>query len=406
MLALALSAVPASAQADAVVDLRNGLRAMVAAGELPNARVLIARRGRVVADVTLGERHIATHAPLADDAVFRLYSMSKPITSVAALMLVEDGRLSLDDPVAQYLPAFAATRVYTRGDGEAMTTVAPARAMTVRDLLTHASGLTYQFVGDGPVQRWYRRHGAMRDTAIGRQPDDAAPAHDIDTLVARLAEAPLLHQPGARFSYGYSTTVLGKIVEQVAGEPLETFLKRRIFDPLEMHDTGFVVTDAQLPRFVTLYRSGAGGLTPVETAAVSEYRDPARLRDGGGALAGTARDYLHFAQMLADGGTWRGRRLLRAETVAAMFRPTLPTGGTGLEDTWFGLGLALGEARSEAAGGLPAGAGSWSGSANSYFVVDRAQGVAAVLMTNVLLPRDRTEKLRRLVNRAIVALRR
>lgn len=365
---------------------------MVDARVIPHARLLVARRGCVVADVATGVRR---------DAVFRLYSMSKPITTVAALMLAEDGRLSLDDPVATYLPAFAATRVHAGGADDA--TVPQARAMTVRDLVTHTSGLTYPFMGNGPVQRWYRRHGTMRDGLVGRAPGDAASAPDLDSLVARLAQAPLLHQPGARFSYGYSTTVLGKVIEVAAGVPLEGFLRRRILTPLDMPDTGFVVDHARLARFVPLYRATGSGMTRAETAAASEYRDPSRLRDGGGALVGTARDYLHFAQMLANGGTWGGRRLLRATTVTETFRPTLRTGGTGLEDTWFGLGLALGDARTQAIGGLPAGAGSWSGSGNTYFVVDPARGTVAVLMTSILMSGPRTEAVRRLVNRAVVA---
>ena len=378
---------------------------MVDAGQLPNAQVMISRRGKLVVDFRLGYLDVEDRSTLPKDAVFRLYSMTKPITSVAVMMLVEEKRLSLDDAVSRYLPEFADVRVYASGGLDDMVTVPAARPVTVRDLMTHSSGLTYQFMGDRPVQRYYRRHGAMRDPAVGLLPGDAVPAVDLDELVARLGKAPLLHQPGARFSYGYSTTMLGALVARASGMSLDAFLRNRILDPLDMRDTGFVVPDAQLPRFVTLYRSSGAGEVPIERADVSEYRDAARLRDGGGALAGTARDYLHFAEMIANGGSWHGRRLLSRETVALMVQPLLPTGGTGLEDTQFGLGFAIGDARSEAIGGLPAGAVSWSGSGNTYFVADTRRGIAALVMTNILMAGERTDALRKALNQAVVRLR-
>lgn len=378
---------------------------MVEADQLPNAQVMISRRGKLLVDFRLGHLDVEDRAPLPKDAVFRLYSMTKPITSVAAMILIQEKRLSLDDPVSRYLPEFADLRVYASGGLDDMVTVPAVRPVTIRDLLTHSSGLTYQFMGDGPVQRYYRRHGAMRDTAVGRQPGDAPPATDLDELVIRLGKAPLLHQPGARFSYGYSTTVLGVLVARASGISLDALLKTRVFNPLEMRDTGFVVPDAQLPRFVTLYRATSAGEVPIERADVSEYRDPSRLRDGGGALAGTARDYLHFCEMIANGGNWHGRRLLSRETLGAMIRPFLPTGGTGLEDTQFGLGFAIGDAHSEAMGGLPLGAVSWGGSGNTYFVADPKSGIAALVMTNILTSGERTEALRKALNAAVLRLR-
>jgi CubicO group peptidase (beta-lactamase class C family) len=400
---ISAAAAPATEQVETA--LRASLAEMVDAGQLPNAQVMISRNGKLLVDFRLGHLDVEDRVPLPQDAVFRLYSMTKPVTSVAAMMLVDDGRLSLDDPVSRFLPEFADMRVYASGGLDDMRTVPVARPVTVRDLLTHSSGLTYQFMGNGPVPQYYRRHGAMRDTAVGRQPGDAAPAADLDELVARLGKAPLLHQPGARFSYGYSTTVLGAVITRAAGMSLDVVLKTRIFDPLDMHDTGFVIPDAQLPRFVTLYRATDTGMAPIERAEASEYRDSARLRDGGGALAGTARDYLRFAEMIANGGRWRGHQLLPRKTVAAMVRPVLPTGGTGLEDTLFGLGLAIGDARSEAMGGLPVGAVSWAGSGNTYFLADPQSGIAALLMTNILMSGERTDKLRKALNTAVLRLR-
>jgi CubicO group peptidase (beta-lactamase class C family) len=406
--ALILSAIPAAAAAateQTEAALRASLAEMVDTGHLPNAQVMISRHGKLLVDFRLGHLDLEDRVPLPRGAVFRLYSMTKPVTSVAAMMLVEDGRLSLDDPVSRFLPEFADMRVYASGGLDDLRTVPAARPVTVRDLLTHSSGLTYQFMGNGPVPQYYRRHGAMRDTVVGRQPADAAPAADLDELVARLGKAPLLHQPGTRFSYGYSTTVLGALVAHVSGMSLDAFLKIRILDPLDMRDTGFVVPEAQLPRFVTLYRATVTGMAPVERAETSEYRDAARLRDGGGALAGTAQDYLHFAELIANGGSWHGRRLLSRATIAAMVRPLLPTGGSGLEDTQFGFGLAIGDARSEAMGGLPVGAVSWAGSGNTYFLADPQSGIAALVMTNILMSGERTDELRKALNTAVLRLR-
>lgn len=386
-----------------MAELRNGLAAMIEEGTLPNAQVVIERDGKEIVRFRLGEMDRERATSLPDDAIFRLYSMTKPVTTVAAMMLVEEGRIALDAPVARYLPEFADVRVYYRGDLADIVTVPPVRPMTVRDLLTHSSGLTYNFTGDTPVHRYYRRHGVMRDGGVGQQPGDAPAAGTMDELIARLAKAPLLHQPGERFSYGNSTGVLGVVVERASGIPLDRFFRERIFQPLEMHDTTFVVSDEQLGRLVTNYVATPDGMTVAETAETSEYRNAGRMFDGGGALAGTAEDYLHFAQMLANRGEWRGRRILLAETVDAMFTPRLETGGGAHENVLFGYGLGIGDAASEAIGGLPAGAGGWSGSANTYFLVAPRHGLVALLMTNELIgPEyiDRTVRLRTLLNRA------
>lgn len=392
-------------RASAVAELRDGLAAMIAEGTLPNAQVVIAQGGKDVLRFRLGDLDRESGTPLPEDAIFRLYSMTKPITTVAAMMLVEEGRISLDAPIARYIPEFADMRVYESGDLEHMVTVPAARQITVRDLMTHSSGLTYNFTGNTPVQQYYRKHGVMRGGGVGRQPGDALPATSMDELIARLAAAPLLHQPGERFSYSNSTGVLGVVVERASGMPLDRFFRERIFTPLDMRDTTFVVSDAQLARFVTNYTASKDGMTPIETAEASEYRDPRRMFDGGGALAGTMEDYLHFAQMLANRGEWHGRRLLKAESVDAMFMPLLQTGGQAHENVMFGLGLGIGDAASEAIGGMPSGAGGWSGSGNTYFFADPRRNLVAILMTNELIGgefTERTVRVRTLLDRAAV----
>lgn len=398
----------APAGQDAISRLRDGLSSMIAEGSIPNAQVIIMRNGVDRADFRLGWLDRESGRKLPEDAIFRLYSMTKPITTVAALMLVEEGKLAIDAPVARYLPEFASLRVYKSGGVDDMITVPLVRPITIGDLLTHSSGLTYNFMGNTPVQQYYRKHGILRDGGVGREVGDAPPARTMDELISRLSAAPLLHQPGERFSYGNSTGVLGVVIERVAGMPLDRFLRTRILKPLEMKDTGFVVSDRQLPRLVTNYAATADGMRVAETAKQSEYRNPSRMFDGGGALAGTAEDYLHFAQMLANGGVWKGRRLLSESSVETMFTPRLETGGSTYENVLFGYGLGIGDAASEAIGGLPAGAGGWSGSGNTYFFVDRRHGLVALLMTNELIGSefvDRTIRLRELLDRAAVQIR-
>lgn len=397
------AAIAKGGEAAALADLRSGLADMIAQDLIPNAQVAIVKDGKEVTRFTLGQMDRENGIPLREDAIFRLYSMTKPITSVAAMMLVEEGRLAIEAPVERYIPEFSDLRVYESGGLEDMVTVPANRPITIGDLLTHSSGITYNFMGNTPVHQYYRRNGVMRSGGVGQGPDDAAPAVTMDELIARLAKAPLLHQPGERFSYSNSTGVLGVVVERASGMRLDRFLVERIFAPLGMRDTAFVVDDSRIGRLVNNYSAAAGGMEIIETAEQSEYRDPSRMFDGGGALAGTLDDYLRFAQMLANRGTLDGHQLLRPETVDAMFTPRLATGGAAHEDVLFGYGLGIGDAASEARGGMPAGAGGWSGSANTYFFVQPRHNLVAVLMTNELIGPEFTERtiqLRGLLDRA------
>lgn len=400
-----IAAPPQTAASAAVATLTSELQAAVDDHKLPGATVLIARDGKLLADVTVGWNDIEHKTPLGPDAIFRLYSMSKPITSVAIMILAERGKLRLDDPAEKYLPEFKDMRVYVSGDLDHMVTEPVKRPITIADLLTHTSGITYHFTGNTPVHQYYRKYGVMRDTPVGRMPGDGAPAHSLDELVARIGKAPMLHQPGTEFAYSYSTTMLGAIIERVSGETLDRFLARNIFAPLGMKNTGFFISDAQLPRFTTLYQATPDGLVPTEQPATSDYRDHKRLLDGGGAIAGTAQDYLRFAEMLANGGTLGGHRILSSASVDAMFTPQVTISGMGPETMKFGYGFSLGDAASAASGMQPAGTASWSGSGNTYFFVDRKRHVAAVLMTHVLSGRASPTALARgILNRAAAAL--
>jgi CubicO group peptidase (beta-lactamase class C family) len=394
----------AAAEREAQTQLRARLERLVAEGRIPGATVMIAQNSRTLADVTAGYRDVEARAPLFRDSIFRLYSMSKPITSVAILMLAEQGKLALDDPAEKYLPEWRDMRVYVSGGMADMVTEPVERPITIGDLLTHTSGITYHFTGSTPVHQYYREHGVMRDTPVGRTPEDGPPARNLDELVARLGQAPMLNQPGQEFAYSYSTTVLGAVVERASGERLDRFLERHLFGPLGMDHTGFFVRDPDLPHFTTLYTAGLDGLAVTELPARSDYRDPNRLLDGGGAIAGTADDYLRFAQMLANGGSLDGTRILSEESVAAMLVPRVRIGGPGADTAWFGYGLALGTAQSERDGGLPAGGGSWSGSGNTYFFIDPRRRGVALLMTHFLGGAEVQRDLRGLVDRSYYLL--
>ncbi len=391
--------------ASATEKLKADLSGMVERGELPGAIVRIEQDGRTLADIRVGYQDVASQTALADDALFRLYSMSKPVTSVAIMMLAEQGLLRLDDPASRFLPELAEMRVYESGELDDMKTVAARRPITIADLLSHSSGITYHFAGVTPVHQYYRQNGVMRDTPVGRTPQDGPPARTLDELVARIGKAPLLHQPGDRFAYSYSTTMLGAIAERATGKRLDQALRRMIFDPLAMTDTGFFVEDADLPRLVTNYAALPGGLMPIETPETSEYRDRARLLDGGGALAGTTADYLNFCRMLVDGGVFQGRRLLAEDSVRAMMTPRVAADMPPMSIP-FGYGFALGDAASEAAGLQPAGTASWGGSASTYFFVDPNAKATTLLMTHVLVmpPLETGTNLRKRVNGAALAL--
>ncbi len=394
---------PPSAATRGDSALRADLQALVDTHQLPGATAVIVRNDSVLARETVGWLDAEQQVPLPEDAIFRLYSMSKPITSVAIMMLMEQGKLALDDPAEQYLPEFHDMRVYVSGTVDDMVTEPVRRPITIRDLLTHTSGIVYHFTGNSPVHQYYRKHGVMRDTPVGRLPEDGPPARSLDQLVERIGKAPLLHQPGPPFHYSYSTTVLGAVIQRVTGKTLDQALGEMLFTPLGMTDTGFFISDTQLPRFTTLYTANETGIAPMEAPATSDYRDRTRLLDGGGAIAATANDYLRFARMLADGGTLDGKTYLSAADVDSMFTPRVTIAGLGTQTTPFGYGFALGDSASDATHQLPLGAASWSGSGNTYFYVDPKRHIVALLMTHELTAgatAERTATFRALLNRA------
>ncbi len=404
--ALDMATAVGAPQASQFTSLDADLRCLTEQGKIPGAVVIVAKNGRVIYRKSVGFQDVRTRVPMTEDTIFRLYSMSKPITSVGIMMLVEEGKLALEDPLYRFVPEFKDARVYVSGDVDHIITEPLHRPITVADLLTHTSGLTYHFTGDTPVHRYYRKHGVKRDTPVGSLPTDAPAAATLEELVHRLAQAPLLHQPGQQFDYSYSSTVLGYVIERASGLRLDQFLQQRIFGPLRMAHTGFFVEGGALDRFVTNYLWTGTQLQPIETRDTTDYRDPHRLLDGGGALAGTAGDYLRFAQMLVNGGELEGVRILKPETVALMFQDHLPVSAAGRGmipgvQFQFGYGFAIGNASTARTGSLPPGAVGWDGSGNTFFWVDPGKKRVTVFMTQVIAPKGPPADFKKLIFQAV-----
>jgi CubicO group peptidase (beta-lactamase class C family) len=348
--------------------------------EIPGAVVLLARRGRIGYLRSFGSRDPASGAPMTDDAIFRIASMTKPVTTAAAMILVDEGRLDIDAPVSRYLPAFKDLMVGVEtkdASGNASLALEPAlREMTVRDLMRHTSGLTYGFIGKSLVKD---RYNAANLTDPGQSNAD---------LAAKLARLPLQSQPGTVWQYSMSADVLGRVVEVVSGMELDAFFARRIFAPLRMSDTGFWVGDpAKRARIV-----GA----PVEPStgkpiALPDVTVPS-WQSGGGGLVSTARDYARFCQMLLNGGELDGVRILSRRAVDAMTRDQLPAGIPTLSSripamdvrqevgNGFGLGVMVRTAEGLDAVRGSVGAYTWSGGLGTYFWVDPRQELVGIIL--------------------------
>jgi len=366
----------------------------VAPGKLPGALVQVWRRGEMALNVTLGQADRERQVPLAEDSIFRIYSMTKPITSVAIMMLVEECKIALDDPVSKYIPAWQNLGVFAGGFMEGFQTRAPARPMLVIDLLRHTSGLTYGFQQNSNVDAAYRK------LKIG----ELATEGTLDDMIEKLATLPLEFSPGEAWNYSVATDVLGYLVGKISGMPFDTFLQQRIFAPLGMVDTGFHVPAADAGRFCACYAVGALGskvITPrgpmlQDDPQASPYLRPPSFLSGGGGLVSTAADYMRFARMLLGGGQLDGVRLLSPKTLALMTANHLP-GGVDLprlsrsmfsEATYEGVGFGLGFATTIAPAStlIPGSAGDmfWGGAASTFFWVDPQEDLIGLFLTQLL----------------------
>jgi CubicO group peptidase (beta-lactamase class C family) len=359
----------------------------VGPGKIAGCLCWVARRGALVHRTALGARDLERGRPLGDDTIFRIYSMTKPIASVALMMLFEEGRFALGDPVHRFLPAFRDLGVYVQGRHPAFQTRPPERPMTVHDLLTHQSGLTYGFMQRTNVDAAYRRLG------IG----EAKPGNTLASMVDTLATLPLEFSPGTAWNYSVSTDVVGRLVEVISGQPLDRFLAERLFAPLGMRDTGFAVPAAERERLAACYTRGPGKRLVLED-------DPERSRwagdvthfSGGGGLVSTAHDYLRFCEMLRRGGALDGARILSRKTIALMTTNQLPDNAdlteralghfaeTKYEGQGFGLGFSVVIDRARAATTASVGSYGWGGAASTIFWIDPAEELVVIFLTQLI----------------------
>jgi CubicO group peptidase (beta-lactamase class C family) len=343
----------------------------------------VQRRGAAPQFINVGRPAFDADGAVSEDTLFRIYSMSKPVTGLAAMLLVEDGKLALDQPIADILPDFARMQVLVGPDlGPTRPATGPIR---LRHLLTHTAGLSYAINPEGVLPALYRGLGLTPMGGGGRPAKGAA--QSLEAFAERLATLPLAADPGARMEYSVSLDLLGLVIQRVEGKPFPQVLRERLFDPLGMADTAFHVPPEKLGRLATNYRL-TGGRLEVEDAPVdSAYAQPPGLPSGGSGLVSTARDYIRLNAMLLNDGELEGVRVMAPETVRLACSNLAPLGVLTLLGDGFGAGQRVVLPDNVREGDLPAGAVSWGGAAGTTQWVDRANSFALVLMTQ-FMPQD------------------
>jgi len=361
------------------------LRDDVAQKLIPGAVILVARHGKVALFETIGMLDPQTKAPMASDAIFRIYSMSKPITTVAAMMLFEEGRFTLDDPIAKYLPQFKDVKVGVEhagssGGAPTLELVPAKKPITVQDLMRHTSGLTYGFFGDMLVKTAYV------DAKINT--GDFTNAEFVD----RLAKLPLAFQPGTTWDYSQSTDVLGRLIEVVSGKTLYAFEKERLLDPLGMTDTSFYVADKA--KHARVAEPFADQRVFGREAEFNDPREPRKYESGGGGMVGTASDYAKFAQMLLNRGSAGGKQYLGPRTLAYMTSDHLGNvivpGPYYLPGAGYGFGLGFAVRKEDGISPVQGSAGefNWGGAGGTYFWIDPKEDMVVVFAMQS--PKQRT----------------
>ncbi len=361
---------------DRAPRIRAYLQHVVDTGQMPGFVWLVARHGHVVESGTVGWRDVEGHLPMTPDTIFRLYSMTKIITTVTALTLIEEGKIALNDPISKYLPEFSSMRVFTGGTADAPQTVPAASPITVRELLDQSSGLRYDVFGDDELHKIY----------VGAHLWEATSLKDF---TARVAPLPLEHQPGASWTYGVNTDVLGALIEAVTGERLEQVERERILGPLGMTDTSFSVPDDKLPRLAKLYKMDARGHLAEAPAFGGIMPHPrGTFASGGGGLFSTVHDYARFAQMLLNGGELDGQRILGRKTVELMTSiQIVPVPGP-WSPPGFGYGVQVfpPDASKFSSLGSP-GMYGWDGYVNTHLLVDPHEDLFLMMWTQ-FMPTD------------------
>jgi CubicO group peptidase (beta-lactamase class C family) len=381
---------------EGLAHVRDYLRNEVATGKIPGAVLLIQQHGQPVLLENFGVMDVDSRRPMTPAAIFRLYSMSKPITSVAAMMLVDDGKMSLDDPLSKFIPAFADTRVAVENQGAdgkvALATEPLVRPITILDLLRHTSGITYGFYGDSPVRKLYAGSGLFEGDFDNAQ------------FAERLAKLPLAEQPGTLWDYGHSTDVLGRVIEVISGKSLFEFEQERLLGPLGMRDTAFHVDESKRDRVVEPL---PGDRFKGSIAGLGDPVLRRRWQAGGAGMVGPISDYARFAQMLLNGGSLDGRQYLKPETIRLMSSDHVgPETRIGRDqyyfpsgDSGFGLGFAV---RTEATPPLPNGEYRWDGVGGTFFFIDPKDDLFAICMMQSPSQRQRIQiELKTLIYQAL-----
>lgn len=354
--------------AERLERIRPVLQDYVDKGNLPGFLTVVARRGKIVHFETIGMQDVENNKPVEPDTIFRIYSMSKPITSVAVMMLYEEGHFQLGTPVSKFIPEFENMKVYNEDQTEILDA---KKKITIKHLLMHTAGFTYGW-GKKPVDERYKELKIF-DTVM-----DLTPSEKLANMVEKLSTIPLVHEPGEKWTYGVSTDVLGYLVEVVSGMPFEEFLQTRLFGPLGMVDTGFSVPPEKQDRFAALYRPNKeDGMERIEDRGTRLANGEINFfPSGGGGVASTAADYIRFSQMLLNGGELDGVRILGKKTVELMRYPH--------HDNWFGLGFRV--VTDEEPPNILESVGnfSWDGAAATTFWIDPKEELIGLLMTQLL----------------------
>jgi len=363
----------------------------VATGKIPGAIVLIQQHGKPVYHQAFGVQDEVSKAPITDKTIFRLFSMTKAITAVVSMQLLQEGKYKLDDPVSKYIPSFANVKVGVERKNEdgtkTLDLVPPKRPMTVLDLMTHTSGVTYGFYGDSLVRKAYREANIY------------AGDFDLAEFAERIAKLPLHNQPGALWQYGHSTDILARVMEVATGQKLSTIERERLLDPLGMKDTTFFVTDPEKQKLM------AEPMPNDSDFRVGRINDPTKVKkweSASGGMVSTMADYSRFAQMLLNGGTFEGKTILKPETFKELTTDRVGP-GSGVERDYFyfpgdgfGFGLGLG-VRTDPGNAKPPPPGDlgelkWDGASGCYFVIDRKQDMFFILLEQTPTERQRIQR--------------
>ncbi|CAI8271104.1 MAG: Esterase EstB [Porticoccaceae bacterium UBA1117] len=367
------------------------LQRYVDEGKVAGIQTLIARKGKIVHFEQVGKLDLDTHSALREDSLFRIYSMTKPITTTAAMILYEEGKLQLDDPVEKYLPAFKNKKVLV--DGEL---VDATHAITIRELMSHTAGLTYGIFGNSVIDQKYRvamfgegHQFSFNNTTINA---DASKIKTLDDLVSAIGPIPLQYQPGTQWVYSLSVDILGAVIEKVSGQSLDAFMLERLFKPLRMNDTFFEVPKEKLQRFGTLQAKDAGGkLMVIDRPKTSDFANNVTFFSGGGGLVSSAMDYLRYSQMMLNGGELDGIRILSPTTIDLMTRDQLtqsarlgydPRPGI-MGDVSFGLGFGLAVKAPRVRSGSK-GSYRWAGIAGTDFWIDPKEDLTAMILVQMM----------------------